>query len=266
MRPFTSRSPIILVMLMVLFLSSCSSLSRKIEHQNRVKLGKLTYVQIQASDLPWTVQGTSVEGREIYQLELGKGDSTILIFGGIHGSEISGVQLALGFTQYLYEEKQDELNCRVLLIPVLNPDGLVVAQRRNANGVDVNRNFPTDNWTTKHRSAGNFPGDSPASEPETLLLMNLLEELKPDRIVSIHAPLRVVNYDGPAQALAQAMAEQNKYPVSSDIGYPTPGSFGTYAGVERQIPIVTLELPRGEFTEEVWLANRNALLAAVTLD
>ena len=33
-----------------------------------------------------------------------------------------------------------------------------------------------------------------------------------------------------------------KYPVEASIGYPTPGSFGTYCGVERNIPTITLEM------------------------
>ena len=93
--------------------------------------------------------------------------------------------------------------------------------------------------------------------------MDLVEQHKPDRIVSIHAPLEVVNYDGPARALAERMSVHNGYPVSGDIGYPTPGSFGNYAGVERNIPTITLELPRGGF-DAMWEPNKKALLEAIT--
>jgi hypothetical protein len=47
------------------------------------------------------------------------------------------------------------------------------------------------------------------------------------------------------------------------MGYPTPGSLGTWAGVDRQIPIVTLELPARQRGEDGWKANREALLAAI---
>ena len=93
--------------------------------------------------------------------------------------------------------------------------------------------------------------------------MDLIEKYNPDRIVSIHAPLEVVNYDGPARALAERMSVHNGYPVSGDIGYPTPGSFGNYAGVERSIPTITLELPRGGF-DAMWEPNKKALLEAIT--
>jgi len=70
---------------------------------------------------------------------------------------------------------------------------------------------------------------------------------QPAKIISIHTLLRAINYDGQAAELAKLMSKYNDYPVSKDIGYPTPGSFGTYAGIERNIPTTTLELPRGQF-------------------
>ena len=51
-----------------------------------------------------------------------------------------------------------------------------------------------------------------------------------------------MNYDGDALQYAEKISEIINYPVQPDIGYPTPGSFGTYCGVERNIPTVTLEL------------------------
>ena len=59
------------------------------------------------------------------------------------------------------------------------------------------------------------------------------------------------------------MSHFNQYPVRGNIGYDTPGSFGTWAGIDRQIPTVTLELPHDQSGESAWLANREALLAAI---
>lgn len=58
----------------------------------------------------------------------------------------------------------------------------------------------------------------------------------------MHAPYKVVNYDGPAEKFAKSISKIIGYPVEASIGYPTPGSFGTYCGVERNIPTITLEL------------------------
>lgn len=252
---------VVILVITVGLISSCGWKSHGTLDQKRADHGKRLYEKISNSNIPWKVIGSSVEGRNIYQLEMGRGDSTILFLGGFHGSEISGVELAYRFAELLHGKDSSEFNSRVILIPVLNPDGLIRATRRNANGVDVNRNFPTENWSTEHRSAHNYPGDAPGTEPETIIVMNLLGMYQPQRIVTIHAPLEMVNYDGPARDLAERMSEFNHYPVTSDIGYPTPGSFGTYAGRERQIPTITLELPRGAFTEKMWEDNSKALLS-----
>ncbi|MCF7809185.1 MAG: DUF2817 domain-containing protein [Candidatus Marinimicrobia bacterium] len=251
------------ILIIFVLISSCTAVKKEWAHRERQKLGASVYEQIRESEIPWRILTQSVEGRDIYLTEMGQGDSLTLIFGGFHGSEISGVQLVHQFAEHLYAENIGAITSRVVIVPVLNPDGLVVARRQNANGIDINRNFPTENWDASMGSGRNSHGTIPGSEPETQIAMELLEIYMPDRIISVHAPLRVVNYDGPAAAVSRKMAEYNHYPVDSDIGYATPGSFGTYAGKERNIPTITLELPPGLFTEEVWLTNRDALLAAI---
>ena len=136
---------------------------------------------------------------------------------------------------------------KLLFIPCLNPDGMQLGTRTNANGVDLNRNFPTKNWGEDTSKAGDNPtdyfgGTSPASEIETQFVIDVIEEYKPELIITLHAPYKVVNYDGPARDIAEKISEIIHYPVEESIGYPTPGSFGTYAGIERQIPTITLEL------------------------
>ncbi|MFK7846065.1 MAG: M14 family murein peptide amidase A [Rhodothermales bacterium] len=224
--------------------------------------GNEIYLRVESSKIRWDVIGESVEGRDIYKADYGKGDSLTLIIGGFHGAEIRGAELALTFAEYLNAQKDLELKERVIIIPVLNPDGLIRQERLNAHGVDINRNFPTKNWTSEARGPRYNPGTAPASEPETKLIMAMLDQYQPQRIISIHSPLEMVNYDGPGRDLAEKMAVHTGYPVSGDIGYPTPGSFGNYAGVEKNIPTITLELPHGSFAS-MWEANRDALLAAI---
>ena len=61
-----------------------------------------------------------------------------------------------------------------------------------------------------------------------------------------------MNYDGPARELADRISDIMDYPVEESIGYPTPGSFGTYAGVERNIPTITLEMDEDEDINELY--------------
>ena len=105
----------------------------------------------------------------------------------------------------------------------------------------MNRNFPTENWELTERNEF-FGGESPASEIETRFIIDVIEKYQPKEIVTLHAPFKIVNYDGNAKDLAEKISAIIDYPVEGNIGYPTPGSFGTYAGLEKKIPTITLEL------------------------
>lgn len=224
---------------------------------------KELYGQLPKSVLPWQVIGRSTEGRNIYALELqsGKDTTTTVIFGAFHGDEQTGFHLVVQLAETLYA-KPGLIHSRVVLIPVLNPDGLLKRKRTNANSVDINRNFPTDNWTPVYEKKRNYPGPAPASEVETQLAMKILERYKPSKIISIHDDLMMNNFNGPAKELAEIMAKYNGYPVTADVGYPTPGSFGNFAGEELGIPLITLELPDTD-PEEAWKENSKALIAAI---
>lgn len=178
-------------------------------------------------------------------------DKTILIIGVFHGEEPQGEYL---INEYLKSDLTKIKN-RLLIIPCLNPDGKNKNQRQNSNGVDLNRNFPTENWCITDK-VEYFGGNSPASEIETQFIIQIIKEYKIDAVLSIHAPFKIVNYDGPAQELAKKISSLTGYPVQADIGYPTPGSFGNYTGVERNIPVITLELPEDETNENLWKNNK----------
>lgn len=158
----------------------------------------------------------------------------ILVMGVVHGDEPQG--------QYLIERYVEfNKNSALMFIPCVNPDGLAAGTRVNANGVDINRNFPTSNWKISER--GNFfGGEEPASEIETQFVIETIEKYNPSIILTLHAPYKVVNYDGDAANIANEISKIIEYPVEASIGYPTPGSFGTWAGIERNIPTITLEL------------------------
>lgn len=174
------------------------------------------------------------QGNEVALIGLSDNTNQILVIGVVHGDEPQGDYL---INKYISEHEKEG----ILFIPCLNPDGMVLGTRTNSNGVDLNRNFPTKNWELTEKDKY-FGGDAPASEVETRFLVEVIEKYKPSAIITLHTPYKIVNYDGPAQELAQMISEVIGYPVEENIGYPTPGSFGTYAGVERQIPTITLEM------------------------
>lgn len=157
-------------------------------------------------------------------------DPRILVIGCFHGDEPQGEYLIRK-----YIEKR--LLSKILFVPRLNAKNT----RTNINGVDLNRNFPTKNWILNERNEY-FGGEKPASEIETQFIIELVEKIHPKVILTLHAPYKVVNYDGPAENIAEKISNIIGYPIEKSIGYPTPGSFGTWAGIEKQIPTITLEL------------------------
>ncbi|MCD7879370.1 MAG: DUF2817 domain-containing protein [Candidatus Gastranaerophilales bacterium] len=188
----------------------------------------------------------------LYETDSQVFEKTILIIGVFHGEEPQGEYL---INRYIQTDLSKIKN-KLLVIPCLNPDGKQKNQRQNSNGVDLNRNFPTKNWKLTEKNEY-FGGLEPASEIETKFIIDVLNKYKIDLILSIHAPFKVVNYDGAAKNPADKISQITGYPVQADIGYPTPGSFGTYAGRERNIPVITLELPEDETNETLWNANKN---------
>lgn len=202
----------------------------------------------------------SVRGRLIEAYEFGGGKRCTLVVGGVHGDEAAGVILARALLEYLQSLSLTDFQGKVVLIPVANPDGFKAGTRRNANKIDINRNFPTDNYGSRKMGSRYNPGKKPASEPETQAILKIATEYKPDLIITFHADLNCVNYDGPGAEIAARMASINGMPVKPDLGYATPGSMGTYFGRERHIPVITLELwPK----DHQWDRHRQAILTEI---
>ena len=170
----------------------------------------------------WKTVGQSVQGRPIEVARLGTGPNRTLFFGVFHGDEPAGEPALRRLIEYLVKRPDELAGRSVLICPVLNPDGLAAGTRVNANQVDVNRNFPAANWSSEGKGTRYWGGPQAGSEPETQVVMAILSSFQPLKIVTLHATLHNVNYDGPAKELAQRMSALNGYVVEPDIGYPTP--------------------------------------------
>jgi hypothetical protein len=104
----------------------------------------------------------------------------------------------------------------------------------------------------------------PTGAPCRRALAALVDATRPSAVGTVHAPLGCVNYDGPAAAWAEGVAAACGWPGRADIGYPTPGSLGSWLGVDRGLPVLTLELPPGRYAA-CRAAARAALRASVLL-
>ncbi|MFL5784647.1 MAG: M14 family zinc carboxypeptidase [Bacteriovoracaceae bacterium] len=209
--------------------------------------------------------------------------NTTIILCGVHGDEITPVKFCWDLLKELKNNHtfKDKV---VVVAPLVAPDSFLKARpsRTNGRGVDVNRNFPTGDWLKEaHRKwkqayrsdKRKFPGNKAASEQETVFQMNLVLRYKPNKIVSVHAPLTLLDYDGPslttengkpAKALLDGMSEKSaNYKV---FDYPVfPGSLGNWAGKEKGIPTYTLELPNinPAETDKFWGMFKDAVFMAI---
>ena len=175
----------------------------------------------------------------------------LLFIGGVHGDEIEGVWLMEALLAKWRSHYPSE-NLGALVLPRLNPDGVAKNQRWNSRQIDLNRNLPSKDWGPEIKNPRYPPGPEAASEPESKALVKLIEECRPIAILSAHSFNQFqVNINGPSREWGELLAKTCGYPVTEDIGYPTPGCLGTYAGKERNIATITLEIERGLPREKV---------------
>lgn len=208
--------------------------------------------------------GHSAGGQAIRGKRTGTG-RRVLFLGGVHGNETEGVAATKGFfDEFTAQGINPAPETELFFVPVFNPDGFLACSRHNAHGVDLNRNMATRDWQRNEPGEKYYSGPAADSEPETKLLLNILETFRPEFILSLHSWKPMFNVNGPARPVAEKMHAALDYEITEDIGYPTPGSLGTYAGWERGIPTITFEIERGLPLAEVYRKVRGAILAAIS--
>jgi hypothetical protein len=118
--------------------------------------------------------GRSYDNREIYQMEWGKGATKIFMWSQMHGDEPTATPALLDMFVYLQKNrskawvKELENNLTIRAVPMLNPDGAELFQRRNLQSIDINR-------------------DAQALEtPEGRLLKKLRDDWSPDIGFNLH--------------------------------------------------------------------------------
>ena len=209
-----------------------------------------------------TALGRPIEAVRFAPADYARARERAILFGAIHGDEPA--------SRLVLERLADELVERppgreTWIIPCLNVDGTLAGTKNSANDVDLNRHFAATNWTATH-AAGYFPGLVPETEREVRALVDLIARTGATRLVAVHATYRCFNWDGRGRALAEEMAALAPgYPATGDLGYPTPGSFGSKYGVDRGLEVVTVEVPYLVEDEQAWTDIRAAMRWTVDL-
>ena len=194
-----------------------------------------------------TVIGFSLAGRPIEVYTFGAGGREYLIVAGIHGGyEWNTVALANELITHITEHPEVvATDAKLYIIRNMNPDGEArshdVDGRVNNNGVDLNRNFPSENWTAewdrdgcwiyRPTSGGLYAG----SEPETRTIMSFIKSHKIEAMISYHsAALGVfpggVPWEEPSKQFAKALAKVTRYPYPPvDTGCEYTGTLADWA-------------------------------------
>ncbi len=165
--------------------------------------------------------GKSLEGRDIWAIkisdnaELNELDEPTLLFNSMHHArEVMTPEVSIDIIEYLltnYEldskvKNWVDLN-QIWVIPMFNVDGNVKMWNhdkwwrknvRGGYGVDLNRNYPTGwnkcNGSSGRKTSQTYRGPSPASEPETKVMMDFIEKTRPVFDISYHAYSELVIY------------------------------------------------------------------------
>jgi len=211
--------------------------------------------------------GRSVQDRPINAVRLGTGSRTVVIAGAIHGSEVNTMRLVEQLAARLADTAESlPRDVSLFLVPGLNPDGLAKRSRDNAHGVDLNRNWATNNWRVDAAQSPQGPqgtgGPSPFSEPETAASSAWLLTLRDQSttrlsVIIYHSACppkglvqpgyRIVGgrqeTDPNAAKLGQYWANQLGYPYSPTWPeYPITGE-AIHWCAENHITCIDIELP-----------------------
>lgn len=189
-----------------------------------------------------------------------------MILAGTHGDENSSVVTLSCALRTLTPSLR-----RHHVVLCVNPDGCQLGLRANANGVDLNRNFPAANWkegetvyrwnsAAEERDVVLLTGDKPGSEPETQALCQLIHRIQPAWVVSFHDPLACID-DPRHSELGEWLAQAFELPLVTSVGYETPGSFGSWCA-DLNLHCITAEFPpisSDEASEKYLFAMANLL-------
>jgi protein MpaA len=185
--------------------------------------------------------GDSAQGREIVAVEVAGANprTAVLVVGCIHGNEPAGIAIADALMRV-----QPPRGVALWIVPDLNPDGVAADTRQNANGVDLNRNFPT-RWQAR---TGTFAsGPRPLSEPESRLAYRLILRVRPIVSIWFHQHANLVDDSSGNRTLERRFAAIAELPLRPLARYGGSAVTWESARFPGTTPFV-VELPSGRLS------------------
>lgn len=223
--------------------------------------------------------GRSLLNRCIYCIPIGGGPLNVVFAAAFHSLEYLTAPALLNFAEEFTKMKEYHDKVSAFFIPMINPDGIDIAQhgidpknqlhqklirftgiidfqnqwQANAAGVDINHNFDA-NWQSirENPSSTKYGGPFPESEPETRAISNFLRKCQPELFIAFHSQGKEIYYDfngmenKRSKSIAEQIAEQCRYRVSTPIGTAAFGGAKDWYIQEFSKPSFTIELGYGK--------------------
>ncbi|MEK7183206.1 MAG: M14 family metallopeptidase [Patescibacteria group bacterium] len=219
--------------------------------------------EVEPQPIVETVFGYSETGREITGYELGRGDECLLFFGGIHGNERGTVELMQLFVDELKADpKLIPADKTLVVIPTLNPDGFLDREDKlNANEVNLNRNFATDDWIKQEGEEETFAGVAPFSEQESRVLREVVNDCDPSIMIAYHSQGALVSpeFNRESMALAVWYSVHSGYEYYDEWNYA--GTATRWFVETSEKAAITVELTN--HVDSDWELNKAALLEII---
>lgn len=210
----------------------------------------------------WSRFYRSTDGQPLQTAILGRGGRRIALLASLHGDEPQSVGLVEELSRHLNGHPELLRNLTVLLIRTPNPDGLTGRSPYNIQGVDLNRNFPSDNWKPLR---SNRAGAQPGSEIETRGLVRMLSDFKPQLVIHLKdaRSTGIINVEGENRGLADQLSELTGLQVTQNLGQQTSGSLERFTTSHLQAASLTLLLPCEPDQPAAWAKHQAALVTAL---
>lgn len=217
-----------------------------------------------AADERRVVFGQSVEGRKLVAERSGeRGGRPVLVVGEIHGDEDEGREVVKALRR-----SKPPRGVELWTVLTINPDGHAAGERRNARGVDLNRNFGEDWSGEEPPSSGYYAGPEPFSEPESRAVKRLTKRIRPEISVWYHQPYGAVLLpeDGP-EAIHRDYARVARMPLMpfDELGF-LPGTAINWQGEAVGGIHFVVEFEAGELADRAVARQVRAVGAVSRID
>ena len=208
-----------------------------------------------------TTFGYSVRGRPLTVTEVGNPASAhrVLVVGSIHGNELAGDQIAAELQDIALPADVD-----VWIVQELNPDGAAAVTRQNADGVDLNRNFPFRWQALGPRGSSDYSGTRALSEPEAAAAASLISRIHPTLAIWFHQHLAVVDDSEGPISVERRFSALVGLPLARLTDYP-----GSVVGWEDSMfgpTAFVVELPAGSLAPGSTQRYVDAIEAVATMN